>query len=106
MAKRQNIVCRSEVFNHLHTKSSPPPPPPHTHTHTLSTSLAKAWSGLIMKRAVTGNQRNQRIITHLAGQRYVWHGCKWKFAGPQIHLQPAKIKSQHFGVLLKFLVCN
>ena len=47
-----------------------------------------------------------RIITHLAGQTYVWHGCKWNFAGPQIYLQPAKIKIQHFGVSLKFLVCN
>ena len=46
------------------------------------------------------------IITHLAGQMYVWHGCKWNFAGPQIHLQPAKTKSQYFGVSLKFLVCN
>ena len=46
------------------------------------------------------------IITHLAGQTYVWHGCKWNFAGPQIYLQPAKIKSQHFGVSLKFLVWN
>ena len=46
------------------------------------------------------------IITHLAGQTYVWHGCKWNFAGPQICLEPAKIKSQHFGVSLKFLVCN
>ena len=46
------------------------------------------------------------IITHLAGQTYVWHGCKWNFAGPQIYLQPAKIKSQYFGVSLKFLVCN
>ena len=26
------------------------------------------------------------IITHLAGQTYVWHGCKWNFAGPQIYL--------------------
>ena len=46
------------------------------------------------------------IITHLAGQTYVLHSCKWNFASPQIYLQPAKIKSQHFGVLLKFLVCN
>ena len=46
------------------------------------------------------------IITHLASQTYVWHGCKWNFAGPQIYLQPAKIKSQHFGVSVKFLVCN
>ena len=45
------------------------------------------------------------IITHLAGQTYVWHGCKWNFAGPQIYLQPTEIKSQHFGVSLKFLVC-
>ena len=43
------------------------------------------------------------IITHLAGQTYVWHCCKWNFAGPQIYLQPAKIKSQYFGVSLKFL---
>ena len=28
------------------------------------------------------------------------------FAGPQIYLQPAKIRSQHFRVLLNFLVCN
>ena len=46
------------------------------------------------------------IITHLADQTYVWHGYKWNFAGPQIYLQPAKIKSQYFGVSLKFLVCN
>ena len=38
------------------------------------------------------------IITHLAGQTYVWQGCKWYFAG--------KIKSQDFGVSLKFLVCK
>ena len=37
------------------------------------------------------------IITHLASQICVWHGCKWNFAGPQIYLQPTKIKSQHFG---------
>ena len=36
----------------------------------------------------------------------VWHGFKWSFAVPQIYLQPAKIKRQHFGVSLKFLVCN
>ena len=46
------------------------------------------------------------FITHLAGQTYVWRGCKWNFVGPQIYLQPAKIKSQHFGASLKFLVCN
>ena len=46
------------------------------------------------------------IIIHLAGQTYVWHGCKWNFAGPQIYLLPAKIKSQYFGVSLQFLVCN
>ena len=28
-----------------------------------------------------------------------------ELAGPQIYLQPAKIKSQHLGVSLKFLVC-
>ena len=37
------------------------------------------------------------IITHLAGQTYVWQGCKWNFAGPQIYLQPAEIKIQLFG---------
>ena len=46
------------------------------------------------------------IIIHLASQTYVWQGCKWDFAGPQIYLQPSKIKRQHFGVSLKFLVCN
>ena len=46
------------------------------------------------------------IITHLAGHTYVWHSCKWNFAGPQVYLQPVKLKSQHFGVSLKFLVCN
>ena len=45
------------------------------------------------------------IITHLAGQTYVWHGCKWNFARPQVYLQPTKIKSQYFGVSLTFLVC-
>ena len=48
---------------------------------------------------VLKNESN--IITLLVGQMYVWHGCKWNFA-----LQPAKIKSQYFGVSLKFLVCN
>ena len=52
------------------------------------------------------DNKSTTIITHLAGQTYVWHGCKWDFAGLQIYLQPAKIKSQHFGVSLKFLVCN
>ena len=46
--------------------------------------------------------KRRTIITHLAGQTYVWHGCKWNFAGPQIYLQPAKIKSQYSGVSLKF----
>ena len=46
------------------------------------------------------------IMTHLGSQMYVWHGCKWSFAGPQIYLQPAKMKSQHFGVSLKFLIWN
>ena len=46
------------------------------------------------------------IITHLAGQTYVWHSCKWSFAGPQIYLQPAEIKSEHFGVSLKFFIWN
>ena len=46
------------------------------------------------------------IITHLAGQTYVWDGCKWNVAGPQIYLQPAKINSHHFVVSLNFLVCN
>ena len=27
------------------------------------------------------------------------------FVGPQIYLQPAKIKSQYFGVSMKFLAC-
>ena len=49
------------------------------------------------------------IITHLAGQTYVWRGCKWNFAGPQIYLQPAELKKQHlgfveiFGLYLKVL---
>ena len=42
-----------------------------------------------------------QIITHLAGQTYVWHSCKWNFAGPQIYLHPAKIKSQYFGDIVK-----
>ena len=50
--------------------------------------------------------RELNIITHSAGQTYVLHGCKWNFAGPQMYLQPAETKSQHFGVSLKFLVCN
>ena len=48
----------------------------------------------------------EKINTHLAGQTYVWHCCKWNVAWPQIYLQPAKIKSQHFGVSLKVLVCD
>ena len=67
MAKRQNIVFRSEVFYHLHTESFPSPlplsPPP-----PISTFLAKAWPGLIMKRAVTVNQRNQRISYEMRSQ--------------------------------------
>ena len=27
-------------------------------------------------------------------QMYVWHSCKWKFARPEIQVQPAKIISQ------------
>ena len=34
------------------------------------------------------------------------HGCKWNFARSQIYLQPAKIKSHHFMVSFKVLVCN
>ena len=60
---------------------------------------------LIIGLILTSKSQNM-VITHLAGQTNVWDGCKWNFAGPQIYLQPAKIKSQHFGVLLKFLVCN
>ena len=48
----------------------------------------------------------QHIITHLESQMYVWHGYEWNFAGPQIYLQLAKAESQHFGVSLKFLLCN
>ena len=67
-------------------------------------NYAKKWKLKI-------SAKKTKIITHLAGQTYVWQGCKWNFAGPQIYLllrylQPAKIKSPHFGVLLKFLVCN
>ena len=43
-------------------------------------------------------------MTHLVSQTYVWYGCKWNFAGAQIYLQPANIKSQHFEVSLKFWV--
>ena len=69
---------------------------------------AKAWEH-VMSRHVSQELAREmvsfNIITHLAGQTYVGHGCKWNFAGPQIYLQPAKIKSQHLGVSLKFLVC-
>ena len=51
-------------------------------------------------------EKKRSVITHSAGQTYVWHGFKWNFAGPQIYLQPAKIISRHFGVSLKFLVCS
>ena len=61
---------------------------------------------LVRSKIKAGTTEQTSIITHLAGQMYVWHGCKWNFAGPQIYLQPAKIKSQHFGVSLKFLVFN
>ena len=43
MAKRQNTVCWSEIFYHLHTKSSPPP---------AIYLRIKAWSGLIMKQVI------------------------------------------------------
>ena len=66
-----------------------------------TTSYPKIWTVSYLKPV-----HKKDIITHLAGQTYVWHGCKWNFAGPQIYLQPAKIKSQYFGVSLKFLVCN
>ena len=42
----------------------------------------------------------------VGNEHKLWHGCKWNFAGPQIYLQPAKIKSQHFGVSLKFCTSN
>ena len=57
-------------------------------------------------RVIFVKQGASHSDTHLAGQTYVWHGWKWHFARPQIYLQPANIKSQHFGVSLKFLVCN
>ena len=66
-----------------------------------TTSYPKIWTVSYLKPV-----HKKDIITHLEGQTYVWHGCKWNFAGPQIYLQPAKIKSQYFGVSLKFLVCN
>ena len=47
MAKRQNIVCRSEIVYHRHTNLSPPPPPPPP--IYLS---SKAWSGLIIKQVI------------------------------------------------------
>ena len=69
--------------------------------------IASCTRALTLSRAgLVRDQPEISIITHLAGQTYVWHSCKWNFAGPQIYLQPAKIKSQHFGVSLKFLVCN
>ena len=46
--------------------------------------------------------KQKGIIIHLAGQTYVWHGCKWNFAGPQIYLQPAKIKSSFCGFVELF----
>ena len=46
------------------------------------------------------------IFTHLASQTYIWHSCKWNFAGPQMYLQPAKTKSKYFEVSLKYLLWN
>ena len=80
--------------------------------HGRVTVTISKFSPQILERTLMCNVHSSpgstafAIITHLAGQMYVWHGCKWNFAGPQIYLQPAKIKSQHFGVSLKFLVCN
>ena len=50
----------------------------------------------------TANYLQTFIITHLAGQTCVWHGCKWNFAGPQIYLQPAKIKVSILGFRWNF----
>ena len=57
MAKRQNIVCSSEMFYLLRIKSSPP-----------IYLRRKAWSGRIMERAVTSDQRNQRISYEMRSQ--------------------------------------
>ena len=38
---------------------------------------------LIIGLILTSKSQNM-VITHLAGQTYVWHGCKWNFAEPQM----------------------
>ena len=74
--------------------------------HVLSLSSANLMKAGLLLKTLWSFEFKISIITHLAGQTYVWHGCKWNFAGLQIYLQPAKIESHHFVVLLKFLVCN
>ena len=39
---------------------------------------------------------------YLESQTYIWHSYKWNFAALKIYLQPVKIKSQYFGVSLKW----
>ena len=58
--KTKNVICTSEIFYYLHTKSSPPLPTIYL--------LSKTWSGQIMKLAVTGNQSNQRISYKMRSQ--------------------------------------
>ena len=96
-----------DYFNKLYQKSSNVEEVITDSTNSVSyLNHEEAAIDKILNHRITKSEVKKAIITHLAGQTYVWHSCKWNFAGPQIYLQQAKIKSQHFGVSLKFLVCN
>ena len=104
----------------------PPPPPPSKIRFTLSIYRVESnpVGDFFLSNSITPQDNQVKfsnfnftplinmlhtlpiLITHLAGQTYVWHGGKWNFAGPQIYFQPAKIKSQLFAVSFEFLVCN
>ena len=73
---------------------------------SVKRKLSRNKKNLSVQDSISCYEKKSVIITHLASETYVWHGCKWNFAGPQIYLRPAEIKTQHFGVSLKFLVCN
>ena len=61
MAKKQNIVCRSEVFYHLHTKLSPPSTslarPGQGELSNGQSQVINAISTLAMKCVVSGTNR-------------------------------------------------
>ena len=70
----------------------------YSHKENIHYDLTK--NNLKTEGEIKGNYRS------FSGPNVCLALLQMNFAGPQIYLQPAKIKCQHFGLSLKFLVCN